>query len=473
MITFEQSSKTYPQEEILHFAQDKFASAPTIESPNTYPKPCWFTRIPYDFQARAKAAKLSPSEKEVYLGLASHLRNKKDGERWQTIPTSIGELIEDTGYSRGTVSRAVSQLKRLGFITYQEHELKRKRIYHIRAWEWLPTKNPVNEQSCAQTSTVVCPNEHSDVPKRAPSEPIAVAPKPVIARLESEPQGVGLDIVLENNLDNLSPVTPVPEEEKTDEQVKEKRERDFADLFYEEVLDRPLRDLQKRRHINRECKRLIGEIASDSRVESIDAAREILIDAFQRVKGYAPYSFGIMSADYGERSIEWAIEKYHDRVNLPQGTSDSSDETNAPQPSREEVDAALLEAWSDERWQEWAAGHVADLMKVRQMLVDKGFGFEPYTEAEIASMRTQFTMPVTDEEKLDWLRNRVDDHAERREVHKPLDRKPTQAIPENPDERLARLKARGVQVEDSQSHRIHFSLKEMLQGLSQAEAMGG
>jgi len=255
MISIGRASQTYPQ----------FASAPTIESPNTYPKPCWFTRIPYDFRARAKAANLSPSEKEVYLGLASHLKNKKDGERWQTIPTSIGELIEDTGYSRGTVSRAVSQLRRLGFITYQEHELKRKRIYHIRAWEWLPTpvsspreitgsqssaddKLPISRGECAQTSTVVCPNEHSDVPKRAQTEPIAVAPKPMIARLESESQGVVLDIVLDNNLDNLSPIIPVPEEEKTDgfdklnpaEQGEEKRERDWATLFYEEVLGAPI-----------------------------------------------------------------------------------------------------------------------------------------------------------------------------------------------------------------------------------------
>ncbi|MBI1926171.1 hypothetical protein HYR99_18210 [Candidatus Poribacteria bacterium] len=54
-------------------------------------------------------------------------------------------------------------------------------------------------------------------------------------------------------------------------------------------------------------------------------------------------------------------------------------------------------------------------MKVRQMFVDKGFGFEPYTEAEIESMRATFTMPQTDAEKLDWLRNRVDNHAERKE----------------------------------------------------------
>ncbi|MBI1928946.1 hypothetical protein HYR99_32460, partial [Candidatus Poribacteria bacterium] len=74
-------------------------------------------------------------------------------------------------------------------------------------------------------------------------------------------------------------------------------------------------------------------------------------------------------------------------------------------------------------------------------------------------MRTQFTMPVTDEEKLDWLRNRVDDHAERKEVHRPLDRQPSKPIPERPDERLAWLKARGVQVDDSPSQLVRLSLR--------------
>ncbi len=43
MISIGRASKTYPQ----------FASAPTIESPHAYPKPFLFTRIPYDFRARA------------------------------------------------------------------------------------------------------------------------------------------------------------------------------------------------------------------------------------------------------------------------------------------------------------------------------------------------------------------------------------------------------------------------------------
>ncbi|MBI1928374.1 winged helix-turn-helix domain-containing protein [Candidatus Poribacteria bacterium] len=271
-------------------------------------------------------------------------------------------------------------------------------------------------------------------------------------------------------VDSLSPVIPVPEEEKTAEQVETNRERDWADLFYEEVLERPLRDQQKRRRINRECKRLITDIAADPRVQSPEAAREILIDAFERVKGYAPYSFGIMSADYGERSIEWAISSYdaRKRATLTDTPSDSSDlsdtsnpETNAPQPSRAEVDAALLEAWSDDRWQAWADQHVADLIKVRQRLVAMKVGLEPYTESEIESMRAKFTMPQTDEERLDWLRHRVDDHAQRKEAHKPLDRQPSKPIPESPDERLARLKARGVQVDDSQSHLVRCTLREI------------
>jgi hypothetical protein len=271
-------------------------------------------------------------------------------------------------------------------------------------------------------------------------------------------------------VESLSPILSVPAEE-ADEQVKTNdRERDWADLFYEEVLERPLRDRQKRRRINRECKRILTDISQDPRVPNTDAAREILIDAFHRVKGYEPYSFGIMSADYGERAIEWAIDVYDARrratlTDTPHVSSDLSDDTpepqNVPTPSREEVDATLLEAWSEERWQDWADQHIADLMKVRQMLVDKGFGFEPYTRAEIASMRSSFQMPQTDAEKLDWLRNRVADHASRKEVHRPIDRQPSKPIPENPDERIARLKARGVQVDDSQSHLVRFSLREI------------
>ena len=165
-----------------------------------------------------------------------------------------------------------------------------------------------------------------------------------------------------------------------------------------------------------------------------------------------------MAADYGERAIEWAIDFYDARrratlTATPSESSDLSDtsspEANAPTPSREEVDAALLEAWSDEHWQKWADQHIADLIKLRQRLVAMKVGLEPYTEAEIADMRSSFQMPQTDAQKLDWLRHRVTDHASRKEVHRPIDRQPSKPIPESPDERIARLKGRGVHVEES------------------------
>ena len=449
------------------------------------------SRWVYLFAALPKATyletiNLTPSETNTYLFLVDRLNgNTRDG--W-TIPISDQEMMDALGYRRETISRARTGLVEKGLIIQIDHELRQKRVFYVAPPEMvylmklcllavmlregrkegLSIGTVTRPPNSDRPITPPCESDNDSVSTCSQNAPILNVAKPDVVRVEAEKPALGKDLSLDIYKENLSPVILVPGEER-DEQVEEKRERDWADLFYEEVLERPLRDQQKRRRINRECKRLIGDIAKDPRVQSPEVAREILIDAFQRVKRYSPYSFNIMSADYGERSIEWAIEEYRDRVNLPQGASDSSDlsdtsspETNAPQPSRAEVDATLLEAWSDDRWQAWASQHVADLVKVRQMFVDKGFGFEPYTEAEIASMRTQFTMPQTDDEKLDWLRNRVADHASRKEVHRPIDRQPSKPIPESPDDRLARLRARGVQVDDSQSHRVRFSLKELI-----------
>lgn len=432
----------------------------------------------YLFAALPKATyletiKLTPSETNTYLFLVDRLNgNTRDG--W-TIPISDPEMMDALGYRRETISRARTGLVEKGLILQVDHELRQKRVFYVAPPEMVylmklclltvllregrreglgveTVKRPRREPPPTPPSA----SDNDSVSTCSQNASIINVAKPDVVRVEADPPALLKDLSLDIYKENLSPIIPGPGEEKTDEQVETNREREWADLFYEEVVERPLRDNQKRRRINRDCKRLIGEIAADPRVESPDAAREILIDAFERVKGYAPYSFGIMSADYGERSIEWAIQAHQTRTETPLETSVSPDlsdistpEANVHKPSRAEVDAALLETWSDDRWQEWADQHVADLVKVRQRLVAMNVGLEPYTEAEISDMRATFTMPQTDEEKLDWLKDRVSDHAERKEVHKPLDRQPSKPIPERADERIARLRARGVQVEES------------------------
>lgn len=428
----------------------------------------------YLFAALPKATyletrNLTPSETNTYLFLVDRLNgNTRDG--W-TIPISDFEMMDALGYRRETISRARTGLVEKGLILQVDHELRHKRVFYVAPPEMvyqmklclLAVLLREGRKEGLGVETVKRPrreppptpppaSDNDSVSTCSQNAPIINVAKPDVESVSADPPALRKDLSLDIYKENLSPVIPVPEEEKTAEQVETNRERDLADLFYEEVLERPLRDRQKRRRINRECNRLIADIAADPRVESPDAAREILIDAFQRVKGYAPYSFGIMSADYGERSIEWAIQTHQTRLETsdsPDLSDTSTPETNVLGPTSAEIDAALLEAWSDDRWQEWADGHVADLVKVRQRLVAMNVGLEPYTEAEIADMRAKFTMPITDDEKLDWLRSRVEDHAERKEIPKPLDRQQPTAIPENPDDRLALLKARGVQVEHS------------------------
>lgn len=436
-------------------------------------------------QTYLETINLTPSETNTYLFLVDRLNgNTRDG--W-TIPISDPEMMDALGYRRETISRARTGLVEKGLILQVDHELRQKRVFYVApplmVYQMklclLAVMLREGRKEGLSVGTVTRPpnsdrplippptSDNDSVSTCSQHAPIINVAKPDVVRVEADPPASLKDLSLDICKDNLSPVIPVPEE-KTDDKVETNRERDLATLFYEEVLERPLTDSQKRKRINRDCKRLISDIASDERVGDIDLARDVLIDAFSRVKGYSPWSFGIMTADYGERSIEAAIKAHQTRTETPPEASDSPDlsDTSNPEPnvhtsSREEMDAALLETWSDSRWQEWADQHVADLVKVRQMFVDKRLGFEPYTQAEIADMRSSFQMPATDEERLDWLRDRVSDYAERKEVHRPLDRKPTQAIPESPDDRLALLKARGVRVDDSPSHLVRYTLREI------------
>jgi len=269
---------------------------------------------------------LTPSETNTYLFLVDRLNgNTRDG--W-TIPISDQEMMDALGYRRETISRARTGLVEKGLILQVDHELRHKRVFYVAPPEMVyqmklcllavllrearkegfgvekvkrPPKPP-HQPTGGGTNT---PSTVSACSQNEASVNVA---KPDVVSVEADLPVSRKDLSLDIYKDTLSPITPVPEEEKTDEQVEEKREREWADLFYEEVLERPLHDRQKRRRLNRECKRLIGEIASDERVGNIEVARDILRDAFERVKGYAPYSFGIMSADYGERSIEAAIQ---------------------------------------------------------------------------------------------------------------------------------------------------------------------
>jgi len=304
-----------------------------------------------------------------------------------TVRVTQANIAERVNLSIATVKRC---LKRLEDATIIEVE---RPTFGCNRYRLISYRSPIEAQANPAIPSMETIAQYEQADSITRELPIAHScDLPIAQSCEPHNRPVLID---KSIVDSLSPVIPVPEE-KTAEQVETNRERDWADLFYEEVLERPLRDQQKRRRINRDCKRLIGEIASDERVQSPEVAREILISAFQRVKGYDPYSFNIMSADYGERSIEWAISSYdaRTRATLTDTPSDSPDlsdtsnsETNVHKPSREEVDAALLEAWSEEHWQKWADQHVADLVKVRQRLVAMKVGLEPYTEAEIEWMR--------------------------------------------------------------------------------------
>ena len=88
----------------------QFATAPTIDSPNPYPKHLLFDRTPHDFRARAKLSMLTPAEKDVYYALTGYLRNQKKRITWWTLPVSIDQLVEETGHTRETVSRAINRL---------------------------------------------------------------------------------------------------------------------------------------------------------------------------------------------------------------------------------------------------------------------------------------------------------------------------------------------------------------------------
>ena len=43
-------------------------------------------------------------------------------------------------------------------------------------------------------------------------------------------------------------------------------------------------------------------------------------------------------------------------------------ETDVPTPSQAAVDAALLEIWSDDRWEKWVDEQVEDRVRVRELI---------------------------------------------------------------------------------------------------------
>jgi hypothetical protein len=310
------------------------------------------SRWMYLFAALPKATyletiHLTPSETNTYLFLVDRLNGKtRDG--W-TIPISDQEMMDALGYRRETISRARTGLVEKGMIIQVDHELRQKRVFYVAPPEmvyqmklcllavllrearkegfWVekvkrppkPPHQPTGGGTNTPSTVRACSqNEASDNDA-----------KPDVACVSADLPALRKDLSLDICKDNLSPSIPVPDE-KMNEQVEEKRERDLADLFYEEVLERPLTDSQKRQQIHRDCKRLIADIASDSRVGSILAARDVLMDAFSRVKGYDPYSFGVMTTDYGERSIEAAIKAHQTRTETPL-SAETLGESDLPQ----------------------------------------------------------------------------------------------------------------------------------------------
>ena len=112
---------------------------------------------------------------------------------------------------------------------------------------------------------------------------------------------------IENNTSLSGP--EVDEAEKVDEGETGEREG-LADRFYQDVLNRPLLSEAKRRAIDGYFREIVTNIAADDRVESPEAAHEVLTDAFGGVKKkVAPiWSHKIMTEDYGEKAIEEAIK---------------------------------------------------------------------------------------------------------------------------------------------------------------------
>jgi hypothetical protein len=425
------------------------------------------SRWVYLFAALPKATyletvKLTPSETNTYLFLVDRLNgNTRDG--W-TIPVSDQEMIDALGYRRETISRARTGLVEKGLILQVDHEIRRKRVFYVapplmvyqmklcllaamlrearKAGVSVETRSPQHDSPLTPPPA----NNHDSVSTCSQNEAAVNAEKSDGASVSDAPAPEGKDFPSDMYRDILSPVIPVPGEDKTDDKG-EKRERDLATIFYEDVLERPLTGRKKRKQVNGYFSELVKDLAE--RVGSLDIARAVLIDALHRVKGYAPWSHKIMDTDYGERSIEAAIKamttaKPSENVTTLTDTASDSTEPREPQihtPSRAEVDATLLETWSDDWWQKWADEMVTERQRVRQMIIDSGFQTQPLTHAELTAYRQELTSqkPQTDEQKLDWLRNRVDDHAQRKETHRPIDRQPSKPIPESPDERVDML----------------------------------
>ena len=122
----------------------QFVSTHQVES-GFQGNPSVFTRIPPDFQKRifflANATdqiRLGIADREIYLFLAGKLRNTRGAkvgwQSWWTLPISIAEIVEGTGYHRCTVSKSLAKLARLGFIDCKDHALRCKRVYYIYAW---------------------------------------------------------------------------------------------------------------------------------------------------------------------------------------------------------------------------------------------------------------------------------------------------------------------------------------------------
>lgn len=194
----------------------------------------------------------------------------------------------------------------------------------------------------------------------------------------------------------------------------EEREK-FADAFYKIVLNRPLTNRKKRIGIEKYFKRLMADIAADERVEDEPQACEILKDAFVRVKQeiYPIYSHKIFDVEFGESAIEKAIvaaqEAARGEVPMDEGVESELPETEAPGPSQSEIDAALLETWSDERWEAWVDEQVDDRVKVREMICAQFPAQQPFTPSELADMRTELLAryPADDAQRLVWLRQEV------------------------------------------------------------------
>ncbi len=198
--------------------------------------------------------------------------------------------------------------------------------------------------------------------------------------------------------------------------TKENYEREnFADDFYQTVLNRPLTNQMKRIGINKYFKRRLADIAADERVEDESQACGILRDAFVRVKQevYPIFSHKIFDVEFGESAIEKAICAAQEDAGGDNSqdvcVESDSPETDAPAPNTEEIDAALLETWSDERWDAWVDEQVAERGKVRQMICAQFPEREPFTQSEIDVMRQELVAryPANGVQRLQWLGDRV------------------------------------------------------------------